>query len=97
MLDYLSYIIVTGIDIDIDKVVTKLSLQGRVTSILVVAVIPTSFLLIQSPKVPKPLSTSHNISADIELKQTKTSKLNLQFEVNKKENVLPIENLVINY
>ena len=79
MLDYLSSIIVSGIDIDIDKVVTKLSLQGRVTSVL----------LIKSPKVPKPLSTSHNISADLELKQTKTSKLNLQFEVNKKENVLP--------
>ena len=89
MLDYLSCIIVSGTDIDIDKKVTKLSLQGRVRSVLVVAGIPTSSLLIKSPKVPKPLSTSHNISADLELKQTKTSKLNLQFEVNKKENVLP--------
>ena len=89
MLDYLSCVIVSGTDIDIDKKVTKLSLQGRVTSVLVVAGIPTSSLLIKSPKVPKPLSTSHNISADLELKQTKTSKLNLQFEVNKKENVLP--------
>ena len=89
MLDYLSCVIVSGTDIDIDKKVTKLSLQGRVRSVLVVAGIPTSSLLIKSPKVPKPLSTSHNISADLELKQTKTSKLNLQFEVNKKENVLP--------
>ena len=89
MLDYFSCVIVSGTDIDIDKKVTKLSLQGRVRSVLVVAGIPTSSLLIKSPKVPKPLSTSHNISADLELKQTKTSKLNLQFEVNKKENVLP--------
>ena len=87
MLDYLSCVIVSGTDIDIDKKVTKLSPSRE--SYICPRGIPTSFLLIKSPKVPKPLSTSHNISADLELKQTKTSKLNLQFEVNKKENVLP--------